>query len=68
MDRDRRYSIDAAIVRTMKSRKVMQHQQVGIAFPPACYWQLKAEGCWWPPKPQRTGTYERDAAQVSVRY
>ena len=29
VDRDRRYSIDAAIVRTMKSRKVLQHQQVG---------------------------------------
>lgn len=28
VDRDRRYSIDAAIVRTMKSRKVLQHQQV----------------------------------------
>lgn len=28
VDKDRRYAIDAAIVRTMKSRKVMQHQQV----------------------------------------
>lgn len=28
VDKDRRYSIDAAIVRTMKSRKVLQHQQV----------------------------------------
>ena len=33
VDRDRRYQIDAAIVRTMKSRKVLQHQQV---CPPAC--------------------------------
>lgn len=31
VDRDRRYSIDAAIVRTMKSRKALQHQQVGPA-------------------------------------
>lgn len=28
VDKDRRYAIDAAIVRTMKSRKVLQHQQV----------------------------------------
>ncbi len=27
VDKDRRYAIDAAIVRTMKSRKVLQHQQ-----------------------------------------
>ena len=32
VDRDRRYSIDAAIVRTMKSRKVLQHQQVRSLF------------------------------------
>lgn len=28
VDKDRRHSIDAAIVRTMKSRKVLGHQQV----------------------------------------
>lgn len=28
VDQDRRHAIDAAIVRTMKSRKVLQHQQV----------------------------------------
>lgn len=28
VDKDRRYAIDAAIVRTMKSRKAMQHQQL----------------------------------------
>ncbi len=28
VDKDRRYSIDAAIVRTMKSRKVLQHTQL----------------------------------------
>lgn len=28
VDKDRRYAIDAAIVRTMKSRKKLQHQQV----------------------------------------
>jgi hypothetical protein len=33
VDKDRRYAIDAAIVRTMKSRKVLQHQQVrGTSF------------------------------------
>jgi hypothetical protein len=26
VDKDRRYAIDAAIVRTMKSRKALQHQ------------------------------------------
>ena len=30
VDKDRRYAIDAAIVRTMKSRKVLQHQQVRL--------------------------------------
>ncbi|CAL8463270.1 g2804 [Coccomyxa elongata] len=30
VDRDRRYSIDAALVRTMKSRKVLQHQQLVV--------------------------------------
>jgi len=30
VDKDRRYAIDAAIVRTMKSRKVMQHQQLTL--------------------------------------
>jgi hypothetical protein len=29
VNKDRQYAIDAAIVRTMKSRKVMNHQQVG---------------------------------------
>lgn len=28
VDKDRRFAIDAAIVRTMKSRKAMQHQQL----------------------------------------
>lgn len=37
VDRDRRYSIDAAIVRTMKSRKVLQHTQASIPLP---FWSL----------------------------
>lgn len=28
VDKDRRYAVDAAIVRTMKSRKQLQHQQL----------------------------------------
>ena len=32
VDQDRRHAIDAAIVRTMKSRKVLQHQQVQCLF------------------------------------
>ena len=28
VDKDRRFAIDAAIVRTMKSRRAMQHQQL----------------------------------------
>ena len=46
VDRDRRYSIDAAIVRTMKSRKVLQHQQVGLPLDPCQLtrrtWRTKA--------------------------
>ena len=34
VDKDRRYAIDAAIVRTMKSRKVLQHQQVCLISNP----------------------------------
>ena len=32
VDKDRRYAIDAAIVRTMKSRKVLPHQQLVLEF------------------------------------
>ena len=31
VDKDRRHAIDAAIVRTMKSRKVLGHQQVSAS-------------------------------------
>jgi hypothetical protein len=37
VDKDRRYAIDAAIVRTMKSRKIMQHQQVCCPASHACF-------------------------------
>lgn len=42
VDRDRRYSIDAAIVRTMKSRKVLQHTQASIPLP---FWSLLIIAC-----------------------
>lgn len=32
--KDRQHAVDAAIVRTMKSRKVMSHQQVWLLFRP----------------------------------
>lgn len=44
VDRDRRYSIDAALVRTMKSRKILQHQQV-------CAHSLPSTLCPGPPSP-----------------
>jgi hypothetical protein len=33
VDKDRKYAIDAAIVRTMKSRKVLGHQHVRLSCP-----------------------------------
>ena len=42
VDRDRRYSIDAAIVRTMKSRKVLQHTQASTPLP---FWSLLIIAC-----------------------
>ena len=33
VDKDRRHAIDAAIVRTMKSRKVLSHQNVSPPLP-----------------------------------
>lgn len=52
VDQDRRHAIDAAIVRTMKSRKVLQHQQVCTALPDAtlcCARKLlfSSKPCMW---------------------
>ena len=35
VDKDRRHAIDAAVVRTMKSRKVLSHQQVEYSALPS---------------------------------
>ena len=51
VDQDRRHAIDAAIVRTMKSRKVLQHQQVrsrlaftkGKLLKPSCMHPLEGQ-------------------------
>jgi len=46
VDKDRRYAIDAAIVRTMKSRKALQHQQLVLSLPPGASVELSSRpGC-----------------------
>ena len=51
VDKDRKYAIDAAIVRTMKSRKVLNHQHVRSSppssFADSLYAQCTAQRLWW---------------------
>ncbi len=44
VDQDRRHAIDAAIVRTMKSRKVLQHQQVCLGL--SCRYCLRLQALY----------------------